>query len=101
MHGGSELQARLTAQVAWEAECERVRKTINPPVGYPGPQNGLSWADQGALKMSVGSERQVISILTDSRCTPLPLVSDKCFTPLCLRTQSGTMLSRRRFSHGE
>ncbi len=32
-----ELKSRLTAQMAWEAACERVRKTLHPPLGYPKP----------------------------------------------------------------
>ncbi|KPU96657.1 hypothetical protein APR50_23220 [Variovorax paradoxus] len=32
-----ELKSRLTAQMAWEAACERVRKVLQPPPGYPKP----------------------------------------------------------------
>ena len=30
-----ELKARLTAQMAWEAACERLRRVLHPPPGYP------------------------------------------------------------------
>ncbi len=32
-----ELKSRLTAQMAWEAACERLRKALQPPAGYPKP----------------------------------------------------------------
>ena len=31
----TEIKARIVAQMAWESACERVRKVIHPPVGYP------------------------------------------------------------------
>ncbi|MFS2047365.1 hypothetical protein ACEN9J_37510 [Variovorax sp. Varisp41] len=31
----SDLKARLIAQMAWEAACERLRKALRPPAGYP------------------------------------------------------------------
>jgi hypothetical protein len=30
-----DLKARLVAQMAWEAACERLRKALRPPAGYP------------------------------------------------------------------
>jgi len=32
-----EHKAKVTALMSWEAGCERLRKTILPPAGYPQP----------------------------------------------------------------
>lgn len=31
----SDFNASLTAEMAWEAACERLRKALRPPDGYP------------------------------------------------------------------